>query len=236
MNFRIVIDRFKAKMRASRPFRRTKIGSRLTLLCILDFILLFFAPAMHAFVGAALFGCVASVYLVQIWRRYDRDTAIVPAVLLCVPMLLDMLIYGIAKSGDGSAVIGIITALLMAIGAMLLAAKTPVFGFIDRLNDPMYVYVGAGIACAVVVVAAWILNIIVMLSWWILCIVAFVIVVAIFMGVVFSTAAYTASDGRRQAHKRRAQEEQERRYTEYRPRKKDNKVYNLDEEDFIDIE
>ena len=236
MNFHVILDSFKAKMRGARPFMRTKVGSRLTLLCILDFILLFFAPALHAFVGSALFGCVASVYLVLIWRRYDRDSAIVPAVFLCIPMLLDMPIYAIAKSGDSGAVIGIITALLMAIGAMLLAAKTPVFGFINRIGDTMYAYIGAGIACAVVVVAAWVLNLIVLLSWWILCIVAFLIVVGIFMGVVFSTAAYTASDDRRQARKRRAQEEQERRYTEYRPRKKDTKVYNLDEDDFIDIE
>lgn len=236
MNFHVILDSFREKLRGSRPFLRTKIGSRLALLGILDFILLFFAPMMHAFVGAALFGCVASVYLVLIWRRFDRERAIVPAVLLSVPMLLDMLIYAIAKHDDAGAVIGIITAFLVAIGAMFLAAMTPIFGFIDRTADMMYVYIGAGITCAVVVVAAWILNVIVLLSWWILCIIAFLIVVGIFLGVVFSTAAYTASDGRRQARRRREREAQERRYTEYRPRKRDTKVYNLDEDDFIDIE
>lgn len=236
MNFRVIFDSFMAKLRGARPFVRTKVGSRLALLCVIDFILLFFAPAMHAFVGAALFGCVASVYLVIIWRRYDRDTAIVPAVLLSAPMLTDMLIYSIVKAGDGTAIIGIITAFLMAIAAMFLAAKTPVFNFIDRINDTMYVYIGAGIACAVVVVAAWILNLLVLLSWWILCIIAFLVVLGIFLGVVFSTAAYTASDGRRQARRKRVQEAQEKRYNEYRPRKKDTKVYNLDDDDFIDIE
>ena len=236
MSFRVIFDSFKEKLKGSRPFLRTKVGSRLALLGILDFILLFFAPMLHGFVGAVLMGCVASVYLVLIWRRYDRESAIVPAVLLCIPMLLDMLIYAIAFVGDSGAVIGVITAFLVAIGAMFIAAKTPLVGFIDRMTDMMYVYIGAGVFCAVVVGAAWLLDIIVLLSWWILCIVAFVVVAGIFMGVVFSTAAYPASDGRRQAKRRREREEQERRYTEYRPRKRDTKVYNLDEDDFIDIE
>jgi len=236
MNFRVLFDHFKDTFRQSRPFLRTKIGSRLGLLTILDFILLFFAPAIHGFVGSALFGCVASVFLVLIWRHFDRDSAVIPAVFLSIPMLLDMLVYSIANAGDSSAVIGVLTALLIAIAAMFLAAKTPLFGFINRITDTMYVYIGAGIACAVVVVAAWILNLVVLLSWWILCIIAFLVVAGIFMGVVFSTAAYTASDGRRQARRRRVQEAQQRRYTEYRPRRRDDKVYNLDDDDFIDIE
>ena len=236
MNFQVVFEQFKAKLKDSRPFLRTKIGSRLALLGILDFILLFFAPALHGFVGCALFGCVASVYLVLIWRRFDRDSAVVPAIFLSVPMLLDMLIYSVANVGNGGRIIGILTALLIAIAAMFLAAKTPVFSFIERISDMMYVYIGAGVVCAVVVVAAWILDLVVLLSWWILCIIAFLVVAGIFAGVVFSTAAYTASDGRRQARKRREREAQQRRYTEYRPRRRDTKVYNLDDDDFIDIE
>lgn len=236
MSFRVVFDHFKELLRSSRPFLRTKIGSRLALLGILDFILLFFAPALHGFVGCALFGCVASVYLVLIWRRYDRSSAVVPAVFLSVPMVLDMLIYGIANAGDGSAVIGILTALLIAIAGMFLAAKTPLCGFIDKTADMMYVYVGAVVVCAVVVVAAWIVNLLVLLSWWILCLIAFLVVAGIFTGVVFSTAAYTASDGRRQARRRRVQEAQQRRYSEYRPRRRDTKIYNLDDDDFIDVE
>lgn len=236
MSFRAVLDSFRAKLRSTRPFLRTKVGSRLALLGILDFILLFFAPAIHGFVGAALFGCVASVLLVQIWRYYDRASAVVPASFLIVPMVLDMLIYAIVRSGDSSAVIGIITALLVSIAAMMLAARTRLFGFIERSSDTMYAYIGAGAACAVVVIAAWVLNIIVLLSWWILCIIAFLVVAGIFTGVVYSTAAYTATDDRRQAKKRRDREAQERRYTEYRPRKRDTKVYNLDDDDFIDIE
>lgn len=236
MSFRVILDHFRDKLKASRPFLRTKVGSRLALLGILDFIVLFFAPMIHGFVGVALFGCVASVYLVQIWRHFDRESAVIPAVFLCVPMLLDMLIYGIANAGDTNTVIGIITGLLVAIAAMFLAAKTPLFGFVNKVSDMMYLYIGAGVACAVVVVAAWILNIIVVLSWWILCIIAFLVVAGIFIGVVYSTAAYTASDGRRQARKRREREAQQRRYTEYRPRRRDTKVYNVDEDDYIDIE
>ena len=228
MSFRVILDSFLEKMRSARPFLRTKIGSRLALLGILDFILLFFAPAIRGFVGTALFGCALSVFLVLIWRYYHRESAIVPAVLLCIPLTLDLLIYSIAKAGDSDTLIGIITALLVTIAALLLAARTPVFGFIDKINDSMYAFLGAGAACAVVVIAAWILNIIVVLSWWILCIIAFLVVAGVFAGLVYSTAAYTASDGRRQARKRRSREAQKRRYEEYRPRSRETKIYNAE--------
>jgi len=237
MNFRIIIDSFKKKLRETRPFLRTKIGSRLALLGILDFIVLFFAPAIHGFVGSALFGCVSSVYLVLIWRRYDSNTAIVPAVLLTVPMLLDMLIYSIAFSPDSGRVISVITAFLIAIPTMYLAAASRLMSFTETVSDGMYAYIGAGAVCVGAVVAAWILDIVVLVSWWILCIIAFLVVVGIFMGVVFSTAAYTASDGRRQARKKQDKaESQERKYAEYRPHKRDTMIYNLDDDDFIDIE
>lgn len=231
MNFRVILERFKEKLQSSRPFLKTKIGSRLGLLAILDFIVLFFAPAIHGFVGAALFGCAASVFLILIWRHYDRASVIVPAVFLCVPLILDMPIYAIANAGDSSAVIGVITALLVAVAALFLAAKTPLFGFINRVTDTMYVYVGAGIASVAVVIAAWLLNIIVVLSWWILCIIAFAVVAGIFASVVYSTAAYTATDGRRQARKRREREAQQRRYAEYRPRSRDTMIYNVDDDE-----
>lgn len=236
MNLQVLWNKFRAKLRQTRPFLRTKIGSRLALLAIADFIALFFAPLLHGFVGAALAGCVASVYLVLIWRRYDRPGAIVPAVLLSVPMVLDMLIYAIAYSGDTGKVTAVISALLVAIAGMFIAARSRIVGFIDRGSDMMYVYIGSGAVCLAVVAAAWVLNIIVVLSWWILCIIAFLIVVGIFLGVVFSTAAYTASDGRRQAQKRERLEQDERRYTEYRPRERNTKVYNLDDDDVIDID
>ena len=228
MSFRVILDGFLEKLRSTRPFLRTKIGSRLALLGILDFVVLFFAPAIHGFVGTALFGCAVSVFLVLIWRYYNRESAIVPAVILCVPLTLDLLIYAIAKSGDSDTLTGIITALLIAIAALLLAAKTPLFGFIDKVNDSLYAYLGSGVACVVVVIAAWILNIVVVLSWWILCILAFLVVAGIFGGLVYSTAAYTATDGRRQARKRREREAQQRRYEEYRPRSRDTKIYNAE--------
>lgn len=81
---------YKQKLHDIRPFLRTKIGSRLAIFGILDFIVLFIAPLLHGFVGTAIFGCVASVYLILVWRRYDREHAVVPAVLLCIPMLLEI--------------------------------------------------------------------------------------------------------------------------------------------------
>ncbi|MBQ3264215.1 MAG: hypothetical protein IJH07_00420 [Ruminococcus sp.] len=220
---------YKEKARDIRPFLRTKTGSRLAILAIIDFIVLFFAPLIHGFVGAALFGCVASVYLILVWRRFDKDHAVVPAVILCVPMLLDMAIYH---------EISVVVGFLIAVIAVLLAALNPMFGFFDTLTDLMTSLLTAGAVCVAVVVLACITLVLVQIAWWILCIIAFFIVVAVFLGVVFSTAAYTASDGRRQARRdrERSAEKQEQRYKEYQPRKRDTKIYNLDEDDYDDVD
>ena len=227
MNFYALWEEFKARLLDIRPFLQTRIGSRLALLFAADFIILFFAPLMHGFVGTAIFGCVASVYLILIWRRYDRSHAVVPAVLLSIPMLADMAIYH-----NTTVVVGFIT----AIAAMIIISFSPIFSFFDRITDGFYTYIVAGVICAGVVVTACILLFILQIAWWIFCIIAFMIVAAVFMGVVFSTAAYTASDGRRQARKRRIRQEQEERYREYRPRERDTHIYNLNDDDFKDVE
>ena len=183
MNLNDLWAQYKLKFQETRPFTRTKIGSWLTIAAIIDFIVLFFAPLMHGFVGTALFGCVASVYLILMWRKYDREHAVVPAVILCAPMLLDMLIYH-----EMSVVVGF----LVAIVAMLLAALSPWISFFDKITDLINSLLTAGVMCVVVVVVACIMLMLVSISWWILCIIAFIVVVAVFMGVVFSTAAYTA--------------------------------------------
>lgn len=220
---------FQVKAHDIRPFLRTKTGSRLAILAILDFVILFVAPLMHGFVGTAIFGCVATVYLILFWRKYDKDHVIVPTVILCIPMLLDMLIYH---------EISVVVGFLVAMVAMFLIALSPMFSFFDNINDRMTSLLTAGGICVAVVVIACVMLVLVNVAWWILCIVAFLVVVAIFMGVVFSTAAYTASDGRRQA--RRQHEKDDRtpfeRYRDYRPRKRDNTIYNLDEKDFRDVD
>ncbi|MBK6089327.1 hypothetical protein [Ruminococcus difficilis] len=231
MNFNHLWETYKEKCRDIRPFLRTKIGSRLAIAAILDFIILFFAPLMHGFVGTALFGCVTSAFLILFWRKNDREHAIVPAVILCIPMLLDMVIYH-----DLAIVVGF----LVSIVAVLLAALSPWLGFFDRITDLINSLLVAGALCVGTVVFACIMLMLVNIAWWILCIIAFFIVVAVFMGVVFSTAAYTASDGRRQANKKRRRELHERdrddRYRDYQPPKRDNRVYNLDDDDFRDVE
>ncbi|MBQ3285919.1 MAG: hypothetical protein IJH40_09800 [Ruminococcus sp.] len=220
-------NNYKEKAKDIRPFLRTKIGSRLAILAIIDFIVLFFAPLLHGFVGTAIFGCVASVYLMLVWRRFDREHVVVPALILCVPMLLDMAIYH---------EISVIVGCLIAIVAMLLVALSRLFGFYDRLTDGLTSYLVAGAVCVAVVVLACITLLLVQVAWWILCIIAFFVVVAVFLGVVFSTAAYTASDGRRQARRERERstQDQEQRYRDYQPRKRDTKVYNIDEDDDAD--
>ena len=220
-------NNYKEKAKDIRPFLRTEIGSRLAILAIIDFIVLFFAPLLHGFVGTAIFGCVASVYLMLVWRRFDREHVVVPALILCVPMLLDMAIYH---------EISVIVGCLIAIVAMLLVALSRLFGFYDRLTDGLTSYLVAGAVCVAVVVLACITLLLVQVAWWILCIIAFFVVVAVFLGVVFSTAAYTASDGRRQARRERERstQDQEQRYRDYQPRKRDTKVYNIDEDDDAD--
>lgn len=232
---------YKQKARDIRPFLRTKTGSRLAIFAILDFIILFFAPLIHGFVGTAIFGCVATVFLMLIWRRYDREHAVVPAAILCIPLLLDMIIYHNLPVVVGCLVAGV---------AVMLAALSPIFKFYDRITDKISALLAAGGICVGVVIIAWLTMILVDISWWILCIIAFVIVVAIFMGVVFSTAAYTASDGRRQERRDRLRDrenerehrridkssEQTRRYREYKPRERDNTIYNLTDDDFRDTD
>ena len=248
MNFNRLWTDYKEKLHSVRPFLNTKTGSKLTIAVILDFVFLFFAPLMHEFVGTALFGCVVSVYLILLWRKYDSEHAIVPAVILCIPMLLDMLIY----SGMPHPM-PIIVGLLVSGAAILFAALSPMIRFFDRITDTINSLLVAGVMCVVVVVFACIMMILVDIAWWILCIIAFIVVVAVFLAVVFSTAAYTASDGRRQANKQRRRvdrpryeyededdeederESREERYRSYRPRR-DNTIYNLDDDDFRDIE
>lgn len=218
-------ETYKQKMQDIRPFLRTKLGSRMAIIAIIDFVILFFAPLIHGFVGTAIFGCVGSVYLMLMWRRFDREHVIVPTVILCIPMLLDMAIYH---------TIPVTVGFLITIIAMFLVALSPILGFFDKTEDMMTSLLIAGALCVVVVVVACVTLLLVNIAWWILCIIAFFVVVAVFMGVVFSTAAYTASDGRRQARRKREREQSsaEERYRDYRPRERDTTIYNLDDNDF----
>ena len=221
-------ETYKQKAQDIRPFLRTKLGSRLAIIAIIDFVMLFFAPLIHGFVGVAIFGCVGSVYLVLMWRKHDREHVIVPAVILCVPMLLDMLFY-IGHPQIRNIIVGYLVTIIM----MFLAALSPMFSFFDKLEDRMTTLLAAGALCVAVVVVACVIMLLVSYAWWILCIIAFFAVVAVFMGVVFSTAAYTASDGRRQARRKREREERtaEERYRDYRPRERDTTVYNVEDDD-----
>lgn len=243
MNFNKFFEDFKRKLKGIRPFLRTKTGSRLALIFIALFIVLFFAPLFHGFVGAAIFGCVGAVYLILIWRKYDKEHVIVPAVFITAPMLLDMAIYHN---------LAVVSCFIIAIIAVFIAARSRMVDFFDSITDMLYIYLAALGICVAVVVAAVLFMVIVSVSWWILCIVAFLALLGIFMGVIFSTAAYTATDGRRQAYRKHKAEREsfetdedetnernssrERRYENYRAPKRDNTIYNLDESDFRDID
>lgn len=216
---------YKQKAQDIRPFLKTKVGSRMAIIAIIDFVILFFAPLIHGFVGTAIFGCVGSVYLMLMWRKLDKEHVIVPTVILCVPMLLDMAIYH---------TIPVVVGFLVTIIAIFLIALSPMFGFFDKVEDRMTSLLIAGALCVAVVVIACVTLLLVNFAWWILCIIAFFAVVAVFMGVVFSTAAYTASDGRRQARRKREREESrdpEKRIRDYRPRERDTMIYNVEDDD-----
>ena len=221
-------ETYKQKAQDIRPFLRTKIGSRMGIIAIIDFIALFFAPLIHGFVGTAIFGCVGSVYLILMWRKLDKEHVIVPTVILCIPMLLDMLIYMAHPQ-----IRNIIVGFLVTIITLFLIALSPMFGFFDKIQDRMNTLLAAGVVCVVVVVVACVIMLLVNIAWWILCIIAFFAVVAVFMGVVFSTAAYTASDGRRQARRKRERERgsAEDRYRDYRPVERDTTIYNVEDDD-----
>lgn len=234
LNFNAVWNNFKKKLKGVRPFMKTKVGSRLTLIFIALFILLFFAPLFHEFVGAAIIGCVGVVFFILMWRKKDPEHAIVPAVFFLVPMLLDMIIY---------LKLPVVACYVVVIVVELLCATSKMFSFFDKIEDSLYTYLCAGAVCAVTVVLSVIFNVLVSVAWWILAIVAFLLLIALFFAVVLSTAAYTASDGRRQARKRyEAQQggsprrDPEKKYRDYRPKERDNKIYNLDDDDFIDID
>ncbi|MBQ3416492.1 MAG: hypothetical protein IJH32_01475 [Ruminococcus sp.] len=234
LNISAILNNFKKKIRDIRPFLRTKTGSRLALLFIIVFILLFFAPLFHDFVGAAIVGCVGVVFVILMWRKNDPEHAIVPAVFFLVPMLLDMAIYH---------TLPVVSCFVVVILSEMLCATAKMFRFFDKIEDKLYTYLCAGVVCAVTVVLSVLFMVIVSVAWWILAIVAFLLLIALFFTVVFSTAAYTASDGRRQARRRyeaqngsTPRSDPQKKYKNYRPKERDNKVYNLDDDDFIDIE
>ena len=222
MNLNALFESFKQKCKTMIPFIKTKKGKRLSILFILIFVLMFFAPAFHEFVGTALIGCVAAPYLVLIWRKFDREHAIVPAVFLCIPMLLDMLIYH---------KLSVVTCLFVAIVCVLIAALNPMFSFFDNATDIFYIYLIAGAICVGIVFFALLFVFLVSVAWWIICLVAFLAVIAVFFTVVFSTAAYTATDAKRQ---KRKNHNRKRDYN-FEDKQRDNKIYDLSEDEYTDV-
>ncbi len=192
MDFNKLFESFKNKCKTVRKFINTKTGRNMFLIALAVFILLFFAPLFHGSVGAALISCVAAPLTVLIWRRYDKRHAVVPAVFFCIPMILDMLIYHTLSTA---------ACLLVAIVCVLLCAIHPGFTFTHTIKDNMYAYLACGAVCVGIVVLASLLILLVSVAWWLFCLFLFLAIVAVFFTVVLSTAAYTATDDRRQAKK-----------------------------------
>ncbi len=222
MDFNTLFESFKQKCKTIIPFIKTKKGKWLALSFVAVFVLMFFAPAFHGLVGTALIACVAAPYLILIWRKFDCEHAIVPAVFLCIPMLLNMPIYHN---------LSIVTCLFVAIVCVLIAALNPIFSFFDNLTDMLYIYLITGAICVGIVFVALLFIFLVSVAWWIICLVAFLAVIAVFFTVVFSTAAYTATDDKRQSRKN-----YNKSYTYHAESKqRDNKIYDLSEDDYTDV-
>lgn len=192
-----LIELFSSRLKTVHTFTSTKIGKRLMWIAVAVFVLMFFAPMFHSTVGATLFGCVGAVMTVLIWRRYDPKHAIVPAVLLCIPMLLNMILY---------LSLTIATCMLISVVCTLLVSLHPAFSYIRKIKDDMYAYLYAGAVCAVVVILSSLLTLLVSIAWWLFCLVLFVVFVVVFFSVVLSTAAYTATDFKRQKRKKELRE------------------------------
>lgn len=193
MDFNKLYEIFKDRCKTVGKFINTKTGRNMFLVAVAVFVLLFFAPLFQGSVGAALVGCVIAPFTVLVWRRYDMRHAIVPAVFFCIPMIFDMVIYHTLSTA---------ACLLVAVVCTLMCAIHPMFRFTHTIEDNLYAYLACGGACVAIVVLASLLILLVSIAWWLFCLFLFFAVVAIFFTVVFSTAAYTATDAKRQAKKK----------------------------------
>lgn len=205
MNFNSLFNAFKSRCATIHKFTNTKKGGRLTLIAGIVFILLLLCPLFQGAVGAALIGCVATPMTVMAWRRLDFHHAVVPAVFLCVPMVLSMIIYHN---------ISIAACLLVALVCTLAVSIHPVFDFLRTMKDNMYAYLSMGAVCVCIVVLASMLILLVSVAWWIFCLLLFFAIIAMFFIVVLSSAAYTATDDKRQARKKQLQKNH-REYDSY---------------------
>lgn len=227
-----LIEDFKRKCRKVIPFAKTPIGKPLCIIAIVIFVLLLFAPLFHGGVGAALIGCVAAPYLILMWRKFKREYAVVPAVFFSLVMLLDMLIY---------LNLSIISTYLVAIVFLLYLSTAKEISFFDNIKDEMYMYISAGIITLVIVIIACVFSFLVSIAWWLLCLAAFLFILAVFFSVVLGASAYAATDDKRQARKKR--EEQNQRYSDsddnindYDNTAHNSTVHTRNNKDYVDVE
>ena len=198
MDFNSLFDAFKSRCSTINRFTRTKKGGRLTLIAGIVFVLLLLCPLFQGAVGAALIGCIAAPMTVMAWRRHDFHHAVVPAVFLCIPMVLSMIIYH---------KISVAACLLIALVSTLAVSIHPAFDFLRTMKDNMYAFLSMGAVCVAIVVLASLLILLVSIAWWIFCLLLFFAIIAMFFIVVLSSAAYTATDDKRQERKKQHKKE-----------------------------
>ncbi|MBQ8860956.1 MAG: hypothetical protein IJ015_06455 [Ruminococcus sp.] len=193
MDFNKLFEIFKGKCRTAVKFTNTKTGKKLFIISCVVFFVLFLAPLFHGSVGAALLGCVAAPLTVMIWRRFDSEHAVVPAVFFCIPMVIDMIVYHNLSTAS---------CLLVGCVCTIAVAIHPIFDFIKKIEDSIYSYLACGAVCVAIVVLSSLVTLLVSIAWWLFCLILFVALLVVFFSVVLSTAAYTATDAKRQQRKK----------------------------------
>ena len=232
MNFNTLYRDFKVKLKRTRPLISKKPGKYLFIAFVVVVFLVFLGPLFPANVGTALTSCVFAPYVVLLCRYYYKDIAIVPAVLISAFMLIASLIYLIAGRPN------VATYYLVAIICLIVCAVSKILEFFDKITDKMKLYLTAGAICFGIVIIASILALLVSIAWWIFCLIAFIFLLGFFITVSVGTAAYTATDDRRQERKRRIERERERKeklYSNNRNIKRPVQRAHYDEE-IIDAE
>lgn len=218
MNFDKFYDNFIIQCKRIKPSKLNNYGKYLFLAFIITDILVFFAPLFNKEnVWTAIIGCVLVPYITLIWRYFDKEASIVPTVFLCISMVVALIIYLIAEYQAKG---GLSSYYLTSVICTFFLHRTKLINLFDRIKEPIKMYLAAGGICVVIVIIACFISFLVSKTWWIICLLAFLAIIAFFFTIVLGTAAYTATDDKRQARKKYIQKQNEYRRDTYIPEPK----------------
>lgn len=201
------IDNFYKNLKAKTQDLISQLKDKKMLYLFIAFvavlILLFFAPLFQAPVGTTIIGCVAAPYIVLIWRRLDKENAIVPAFYFSIAMIIASIIYLAAGSTQQK-----YTPLfyVLSLIVMFFFANSQKLDFYDKIKDSAKAYITALVLCVALVIVSNLIVLLFSIAWWIICIIAFLALIIAFFAFVYGSAAYTATDDTRQRNRRKTSE------------------------------